>query len=47
MTKRKVIYLLVLALFVAGCASNTNEPAGSGEHADSTESAVIVYRPPT
>ena len=41
MTKRKVIYLLVLALFVAGCASDPVEPA------DSLEPNVIVYRPPT
>ena len=41
MTKRKLIYLLVLALFVAGCASDPAEPSGS------VESAVVVYRPPT
>jgi hypothetical protein len=35
MTKRKLIYLFVLALFVAGCAS------------DPVEADVIVYRPPT
>jgi PBP1b-binding outer membrane lipoprotein LpoB len=41
MTKPKVIYLLVLALFIAGCASDPAEPVGS------TGPEVIVYRPPT
>lgn len=46
MTKH-LIYLLVLALFVAGCASDTIEPAGSTGNSDTTESTVTVYRPPT
>ena len=41
MTKRTLICLLLLALFVAGCASDPAEPAGS------TGPEVVVYRPPT
>jgi hypothetical protein len=41
MTKRKLIYLLVLALFVAGCGSDQVDSI------DSVDADVIVFRPPT
>lgn len=47
MAKRKLIFLFILALLVAGCASEPAEPAASVDQAGLLEPAVVVYRPPT